>query len=203
MTADTTIRIDGVGYRRDGRTILEHVTAVIPPGITAVTGPSGSGKSTLLALVAGLDTPDTGTVHNPYPPAQTGLVLQAYGLVGLLTAAENIEIALQAHPGSTRSKIRARAAAALDDVHLTASADHLVETLSGGQQQRVAIARALATRPRLLIADETTAALDHDTADHITGLISRVAQQGGTVLLATHDRALASRADHQIDLQPT
>ena len=142
---DDPIRLTGIRFARGGRTIFDGLDLTIPPGrSTALVAPSGAGKSTLLALIAGLVEPDAGHVSTPFTAAETGLVLQAYGLAGLLTAAENIEVALQARRGLRRAEIRRRAAQVLEQVHLTAVADHLVEELSGGQQQRVAVARALA-----------------------------------------------------------
>ena len=139
MSAATgAIRLAGVRFSRGGRVIFDGLDLSIPVGgSTAVVAPSGAGKSTLLALIAGLVPPDSGTVSSPFTPAETGIVLQGYGLAGLLTAAENVEVALQSRPGARRSAIRRSAAEVLDLVHLTPVADHLVEELSGGQQQRV------------------------------------------------------------------
>ena len=139
-------------------------------------------------------------VTTPFTPAETGLVLQAYGLAGLLTAAENVEVALQARRGLRRADIRRRAEEVLEQVHLTAVADHLVEELSGGQQQRVAVARALAVRPRLLIADEFTAELDRGNRDGIADLVFGAAAHGVTVVIATHDRRIAERCDAVIPI---
>ncbi|AMM21473.1 hypothetical protein AX769_16700 [Frondihabitans sp. PAMC 28766] len=191
----------GIRYERDGRVILDGVSISAPAGaVTAVTGPSGSGKSTLLAILTGLEQADSGSVDNPYPPEATSLILQAYGLVSLLTAAENVEMAVQHDAGLSVREVRARAADALELVGLTAVADHLAEALSGGQQQRVAVARALVSRPRLVVADEFTAELDHATRDRMFGLLQQIARDGGTVLVATHDTDLAGRADRVHDL---
>jgi ABC-type antimicrobial peptide transport system, ATPase component len=192
---------DRVSYCRGGRTILDQVTLSVPPGESlAITGPSGSGKSSLLAVLAGLEPPDTGTVQRRPADERLGLVLQDYGLVGLLTAAENVEIALQPDPALDRDSIRARAAAALDAIGLTPVADHLVEELSGGQQQRVAIARALVTEPRILLADEFTADLDHDSKHHALDLALDIARHGGITIVATHDPDVATRCDHELRL---
>ena len=193
---DDPIRLTGIRFARGGRTIFDGLDLTIPPGrSTALVAPSGAGKSTLLALIAGLVEPDAGHVTTPFTAAETGLVLQAYGLAGLLTAAENIEVALQARRGLRRAEIRRRAAQVLEQVHLTAVADHLVEELSGGQQQRVAVARALAIRPRLLIADEFTAELDRSNRDETADLVFNAATHGTTVIIATHDRGIAERCD--------
>jgi predicted ABC-type transport system involved in lysophospholipase L1 biosynthesis ATPase subunit len=205
IPADALV-VDAVSYARNGRTILDHVSVVATPGSSlAVVGPSGSGKSSLLALMAVLERPDSGTVrHDPNggAAAVTGLILQGYGLVSVLTAAENVEVPLQAGAAGplTRSEVRARAATALDSVGLTAVADHLIEELSGGQQQRVAIARALVLEPTVLFADELTAELDHEWKDHVVDLVLGVARGGGTVVLATHDLEIAARCDRVVRL---
>ncbi|MGI8880696.1 MAG: ABC transporter ATP-binding protein [Jatrophihabitans sp.] len=194
----------GVSFRRGGRNILDGVSLKVEPGTSlAVTGPSGSGKSSLLALLAGLETPDEGTVRREPPDAVLGLVLQAYGLVGLLTGAENVEIALQRRLRDgrlDRAEIRRRATEALDTVGLSAVADHLVEELSGGQQQRVAIARALAVRPGIVLADEFTAELDDVSRAHAVQVVLDVARRGGIVVVATHDPQIAAACDHVLHL---
>lgn len=197
---------DAVSYARNGRTILDRVSVVATPGTSlAVVGPSGSGKSSLLALLAGLERPDTGSVRqraNGRGPAVSGLILQGYGLISVLTAAENVEVPLQAGAAGPvdRAEIRNRAAAALDSVGLTAVADHLIEELSGGQQQRVAIARALVLEPTILFADELTAELDHEWKDHVVDLVLGVARAGGIVVVATHDLQIAARCDRVLQL---
>ena len=191
-------------FRRVGRAILDHVSLIARPGqALGIIGPSGSGKSTLLALLAGLDEPDSGSVHRDPPNARIGLVLQSYGLANLLTAAENVEIALQPQlaGGSLNSgELRRRAAAQLDAVGLGDVSDHLVEELSGGQQQRVAIARALVIRPDILIADEFAAELDRHAKQHALNLILDQARNGSIVLLATHDPEIAGHCDHVLRL---
>ncbi len=198
----SVLRARDIRYVRDGRAILDGVSFDAAPGtVTAIVGPSGSGKSSLLAIVAGLESPDGGSVENPFGADRTALVLQAYGLVSLLTAAENVEMALQASPGLSRRRIRRRAAAALDSVGLAPVADHLTEALSGGQQQRVAIARALVVNPRLLLADEFTAELDPSSRERIDGMVRGLARDGATVIVATHDPLIAAAADHVVDLR--
>jgi putative ABC transport system ATP-binding protein len=187
----------GLHFARGGRQILDDVSVEVYAGETlAVTGPSGSGKSSLLALLAGLERPDAGEVlvdREPIGgavPAGFGLVLQGYGLVSVLSAAENVEIVLQ-EMGLPRREVRDRAEAMLEAVGLDDVADHLVEQLSGGQQQRVAVARALVVEPAVLLADEFTAELDAASRGHILQLVLGVARRGGVVIIATHDRAVA------------
>jgi ABC-type lipoprotein export system ATPase subunit len=194
---------DGIRYERAGRLILDDVHVYASPGaVTGIVGPSGSGKSSLLAILAGLEQPDAGTVHRPVPDDQLGLVLQAYGLASLLTAAENVEMPLQAGRLGPLlpTEIRERAARSLDVLGLTPVADHLVEELSGGQQQRVAIARAIVTEPRILFADEFTSELDRASREHAVELVFDVARAGGTVVIATHDPAIVAKCDHVVHL---
>ncbi|MGI8879686.1 MAG: ABC transporter ATP-binding protein [Jatrophihabitans sp.] len=162
ITDALALSAEHIIFQRHGRTILDHASLTARPGDSvAVVGPSGSGKSSLLAILAGLERPDSGTVHRP--DVRIGLILQGYGLASVLTAAENVEAPLQAGQLGPlpANEVRKRAATALQLVGLDAVADHLVEELSGGQQQRVAIARALAIDPSVLLADELTAELDH------------------------------------------
>jgi putative ABC transport system ATP-binding protein len=202
----TAVSARGLAFTRGGRRILDGVDIDVEFGTsTALVGPSGTGKSTLLSLLAGLVDPDAGAIERSVAPEEIGLVLQAYGLAGLLTAAENVEIALQ--PGGPsplpRDEVRRRAAAALDQVHLLPVADHLVEELSGGQQQRVAIARALAVRPRLLIADEFTAELDAASRATISDLVLGAVRRDTALVIATHDLRLAERCDRIVRLAAT
>jgi ABC-type lipoprotein export system ATPase subunit len=199
------LRGDDLHFQRAGNTILDGVSVAVNAGeVLAVAGPSGSGKSSLLALLAGLERPDGGTVQWDGArlegvPERFGVVLQGFGLVGLLTAAENVEAALQAR-GVAPEDVRHRAAAALAEVGLDHVSDHLIEELSGGQQQRVAIARALVTEPDVLIADEITAELDAATKDSVVRLLLDRARAGAAVVLATHDGELIARCDRQLHL---
>ena len=143
----------GIRYVRDGQLILDGVDLTVPAGSSlAVTGPSGSGKTSLLAILSGLTAPTSGAAYvdgkritgPPGPRDGVAMVLQGYGLVSLLTAAENIEVAVRA-AGVPAREAQAAAATALDDLGLGPHAGQIVEELSGGQQQRVAV--ALATGP--------------------------------------------------------
>ena len=198
----TLLEADGLRVERGGRVLFDGVSLAVRPGDKiAVTGPSGSGKTSLLVVLAGLEAPHGGTVLRDGKPAQPGrlpdgtaAVLQGYGLVSLLTAAENIEIVLRA-AGTRPAKAIAAAAAALGELGLADYADHLLQELSGGQQQRVAVARALAARPTLLIADEPTAEQDPVTREIVLARMLAVASEGGAVILATHDPDVAERCD--------
>ncbi len=196
---------ESVSYRRAGRTILDCVDVSVSAGETlAVVGPSGSGKSSLLALIAGLEEPDSGRVRRePRGGGRVGIVLQGYGLVSVLTAAENVEVPLQAGVAGAFEprQVRETAAAALASVGLTEVSDHLVEELSGGQQQRVAVARALAIEPDVVFADEPTAELDHDMKQGVIELLLGIAHRGGIAVVATHDGEIAARCSRQLRLQ--
>jgi putative ABC transport system ATP-binding protein len=203
------LRAEGVRLRRAGRTILQDIDLAVPAGhAAALTGPSGSGKTTLLTILAGFQTADGGSVHydgRAVTPRDRGrwtgrvqLVHQAFGLLSLLTAAENVELALQGLDGGRRPRkrsLRAAALEALETVGLGPRAENLVEELSGGEQQRVALARALVTGPDLLLADEPTAQLDPANRERITDLLLGLTASGVTVVLATHDGELSGRCD--------
>jgi putative ABC transport system ATP-binding protein len=202
------LKAHGLRYVRGGQVILTEVNIAVAPGESlAVTGPSGSGKSSLLALLAGLAEPTAGEISldgKPLAgvagPAQgVAIVLQGYGLVPLLTAAENLEVALRA-AGVAPGAAVTRARHALAEVGLDAHAGQLVEELSGGQQQRTAVARALAAEPRLLIADEPTAELDPASRALVLARLFEVAARGGALVLATHDPEVAVGCDRILDL---
>jgi ABC-type lipoprotein export system ATPase subunit len=196
----------GVVVVRDGRRIVDGVDIDVVPGrILAVTGPSGSGKSTLLAVLAGLVQPDGGTVEPADRAERTGIVFQGYGLLPVLTAAENVELPLQL-AGVAREEVGRRAEAALARAGLADITDRLAEELSGGQRQRVAVARALVVEPGLLVADEPTAELDADTAAVVLAALRAEAAAGAAVVIATHDPDVAALCDdtlHLVDGRPT
>ncbi|HBH04000.1 MAG TPA: ABC transporter [Candidatus Rokubacteria bacterium] len=195
-------------------TILDGVTLDVEAAeVCAVTGPSGSGKSTLLGLVAGLDRPSAGTIEVAgveltrlgedalarFRRDTLGFVFQAFHLIPTLTAAENVAVPLEL---AAVADAPARARALLDEVGLADRAHHYPVQLSGGEQQRVAIARALALRPRVLLADEPTGNLDSATGGGIIALLLGLnRERGSTLLLVTHDEALAGRADRVLRLR--
>ena len=179
----------------------------------AITGPSGSGKSTLLGIVAGLDSPTSGRIvvdgvditdlderRLARVRNQTiGIVFQSFNLIGTLTAQENVEVPLYITP--ERRKAPERARQLLELVGLADRRHHRPHQLSGGQQQRVAIARALATQPALLVADEPTGNLDTATGAQVLDLFARLrAELGLTIVVVTHDQAVAARAERELHL---
>lgn len=207
------VRAEGLyrTYRTGGREVraLDGVDLSVPLGaLVAVTGRSGSGKTTLLNLIGGLDRPDAGAVWVDGQRIDTlddrgltdlrrgviGYVFQSFGLLGSLSAEENVELPLRIAglPAGERAR---RTAAALEQVGLSARSRHRPDELSGGEQQRVAVARALAARPRLILADEPTAELDSANARAIFELLRSVVDRGDVaVVVATHDRTLLDLA---------
>ena len=196
--------------------ILRGVSFTVPRGEwVALTGPSGSGKSTLLGLVAGLDSPDAGTIRingtditalgedrlAGIRNRNIGIVFQSFNLIPTLTALENVEAPLWVGPQRRTSRQRARAM--LERVGLADRTHHRPHQLSGGQQQRVAIARALVTGPALLIADEPTGNLDSAAGAQVLDLFGGLrAELGVTVFVVTHDPDVAARSDrvlHMVD----
>lgn len=183
--------------------------------MVALMGPSGCGKTTLLNCLAGLDAPDEGTIHiegdllsamsdsqrTAYRARHMGFIFQAYNLLPVLSAVENVELPLLVSGVSSR-EARQRALAALASVGLAERANHSPAQLSGGQQQRVAVARALVTQPTIIWGDEPTGNLDSVAANDVMNLIGALHQANGlTVVLVTHSRAIADRADRIVHMQ--
>ncbi|MFF2272029.1 ABC transporter ATP-binding protein [Agromyces sp. NPDC058136] len=205
-------------YRQGNRTVhaLKNVDLTIRAGEhVAIQGPTGGGKSTLLQMLGGLDRPTSGTLSigddeiSKMPDAklarirakEIGFVFQNFNLIPTLTAQENVETALEplGVPGAERSQ---RAAAALASVGLADRAGHLPGELSGGQQQRVAIARALVKEPEVLLADEPTGALDEETRDEILEILEGIRRDRGlTLVVVTHDSAVARRAERRLHIK--
>lgn len=186
-----------------------------PGGLVAITGPSGSGKSTLLSLLGALEAPSSGTLRvagvdvgrltgrgaNGYRRHQVGFVFQAFHLIPNLSAVENVALPMEL-VGMPWGRRRRRAAELLDAVGIDSDRfTHRPARLSGGQQQRVAIARALANDPAVILGDEVTGNLDSDNSSHVVQLLRTLADAGRTVLLATHDLAIAERADRWLRLR--
>jgi putative ABC transport system ATP-binding protein len=195
-------------------TILDGITLDVATGeVCAITGPSGSGKSTLLGLVAGLDRPSSGSIVVAgveitglgedalarFRRETLGYVFQSYHLIPTLTAVENVAVPLEI-AGAPNALGRARAL--LDDVGLSDRAHHYPVQLSGGEQQRAALARAVALDPGLLLADEPTGNLDSATGARIIELLLALKRRrGATLVLVTHDEALARHADRVVTLR--
>jgi putative ABC transport system ATP-binding protein len=212
-------------YSSGGRplTVLKEVSLEVEDGgFLAIVGPSGCGKTTLLGLLAGLDTPTSGTVrlgdHDLSALSedgrarlrgeQVGFVFQTFQLIPTLTALENVQVPLElagtgarGHGGTGYREIVERARELLVRVGLEGREHHYPAQLSGGEQQRVAIARAFVNRPRILFADEPTGNLDADTGAHIIDLLDALNRESGaTIVLATHDADLAARAKRNVHL---
>jgi len=221
-TAEAPVLVDVRDVERtfgSGRTAaqaLRGVSFTVRRGqLTALCGRSGSGKTTLLNVIGGLDTPTGGTVTVAGREVTTmtergrmelrrdtiAFIFQSFGLIPMLSAAENVGIPLRI-TGTPSADREQRIAMMLEIVGLSEHAAHRPDELSGGQQQRIAIARALAGRPQLLIADEPTSQLDLETGRQIMRLLLTVVRSEGiTALVATHDEALMDLADEIIRLE--
>jgi putative ABC transport system ATP-binding protein len=205
-------------YRQKERTItaLKDVSLTIPTGqLVAIQGPTGGGKSTLLQLLGALDRPSSGRISlgeadlSGMPDTklggirarEIGFVFQGFNLIPTLTAQENVETALEPL-GVPAEERRRRATAALESVGLGDRTHHVPGELSGGQQQRVAIARALVKEPEVLLADEPTGNLDEQTRDEIMDLLEGLWRDRGlTLVIVTHDSAVARRAERRLHLK--
>lgn len=196
--------------------ILFDISAQINPGeIVLLTGPSGSGKTTLLTLVGALRTAQEGSLrvlgHELIGASERtltevrkriGYIFQAHNLLGALTAAQNVQMALQIQPALTPAQYRQITAEVLEAVGLKDKMQSYPSALSGGEKQRVAIARALAGRPDIILADEPTASLDKHTGREIVELLRRLArEQSVTVILVTHDNRILDIADRILSLE--
>ncbi len=195
-------------------TILHEIDfALAARQSAAIVGASGSGKSTLLSIVAGLDTPTTGTVRlagtdlfvldedaRAAERAQKlGFVFQSFQLLGNLSALENVMLPLELQG---RNDARVLATEMLQRVGLSERLRHYPKVLSGGEQQRVALARAFVVRPAVLLADEPTGSLDHATGATVMELMFEMNRETGTTLvLVTHDPGIAARCDRQLHIE--
>jgi putative ABC transport system ATP-binding protein len=219
MAENALLRFHGVDkiYRRGGEElhVLAGLDLTVGEGeFLALMGPSGCGKSTILNLAGGLDTPDAGTVtfgHDElgalsdseraaWRSRNVGFIFQAYNLIPVLTARQNVALPLLLTPLNGRAR-KEQAERALRIVGLGDRMEHFPSQLSGGQEQRVAIARALATDPRLLLADEPTGDLDANSAKDILDLLQRLNRENGkTIVMVTHDPVAAERAHRTLKL---
>jgi len=195
-------------------TILDDIDFSLQPRESAaIVGASGSGKSTLLSLMAGLDMPSEGTVllagedlfaldedaRAAVRAQRVGFVFQSFQLLPNLTALENVMLPLEL---AGRAGARAAATEMLGRVGLAERLKHYPRVLSGGEQQRVALARAFVVEPAVLLADEPTGSLDFATGERVMGLMFDMNREAGTTLvLVTHDRAIAARCDRQLHIE--
>jgi putative ABC transport system ATP-binding protein len=201
-------------YRMGESTVraLDGVSMSVEQGeFVGLLGTSGSGKSTLLNLIAGLDRPTDGTLRifgddlgqmsstalSLHRQRNVGIIFQSFNLVSTMTAADNVALAMM-FAGVPRAERERRAHELLEAMGLGGRPQHRPPELSGGEQQRVAIARALANKPHLLLADEPTGNLDSRTSAEIMGLLKQLNERDGkTVILVTHDAALAAKYAHR------
>lgn len=194
--------------------ILRDITLTLPAGKTvSITGPSGSGKTSLLMLLGGLERPTRGEVAiggtridamdedtlAAFRRDNIGIVFQNFHLIPTMTALENVAVPLE-FAGDRDAFAHARTA--LEAVGLGHRLDHYPGQLSGGEQQRVAVARAFVARPKLILADEPTGNLDADTGEKVmAALFDLTKTQGTTLVLVTHDAALAARCDVAVHIR--
>ena len=193
---------------------LDHANLhIYPKEFVSIIGPSGSGKSTMMNIIGCLDIADAGEYLLDGLPIESysenqlakirnekiGFVFQQYNLIPKLTAEENVELPLiyQKVPKKERTE---RVKEALERVDMYKRAKHLPTELSGGQQQRVSIARAIVTRPKLILADEPTGALDSRTSKEIIDIFHELHSQGNTIVLITHDNNIAKQAQRSIHI---
>jgi len=217
---DGIVTVQGVSHEfGEGPTrhrVLTDVSAEIKPGeIVIVTGPSGSGKTTLLTLVGGLRSLQHGSIvalgrelrGASYEQLvalreQVGFIFQSHNLLQALTARQNVEMALHVSGRPDREESRRRAGEMLAAVGLDSHAESYPRELSGGQRQRVAVARALVRNPRIILADEPTAALDKQAGREVVDLLHSLAEQRAcAILLVTHDNRIVDIADRILTLE--
>jgi len=204
------------GHGQLRKQVLFDISLEINAGeIVIMTGPSGSGKTTLLTLTGGLRSPQEGSLkvlgqELCGASAETltrarrnnGYIFQAHNLHNSLTALQNVKMGLELHTHLTLSEMGDRAAAMLDYVGLGNRLDYYPDDLSGGQKQRVAIARALVSHPKIVLADEPTAALDSKSGRDVVNLMQTLAkEQGCTILLVTHDNRILDVADRIVEME--
>ncbi len=219
MTQTPLIQLENVtrAYVMGARTLyaLRKVSLDIRASeFVAIVGPSGSGKSTLLNLISGIDKPDTGRARvgdveisalgenalAQWRGATIGIVFQFFQLLPTLNALENVMLPMELRNAFPTERAR-RALAALERVGLLDRATQLPSELSGGEQQRVAIARALVNDPPILLADEPTGNLDTETSEHVVRLLSELNRTGKTIVLVTHEHALARAASRIVQVR--
>jgi putative ABC transport system ATP-binding protein len=197
------------------KALIDAELTVMPGEFVCLMGPSGSGKSTLLNMIGGLDRPTKGTVtidgqdtgaltESQFAALRhdtIGFIFQSYNLIPFLSAVENVELPLMFEPYD-RKALRTRALDLLDLVGLSHRVGHQPTKMSGGEQQRTAIARSLISQPRLILADEPTANLDHKTGQTVVRLLRDLCSRlGVTVVASTHDPTVADEASRVVRMQ--
>lgn len=195
--------------------VLFDINLEIFPGeIIIMTGPSGSGKTTLLTMIGGLRSPQDGSLkilgqellHAGKSKLvqvrrNIGYIFQAHNLLNCLTARQNVQMSMEIHNVSNQEAIQ-RAQQMLEAVGLGERINYYPDSLSGGQKQRVAIARALVSHPKLVLADEPTAALDSKSGRDVVEIMQRLAkEQGCTILIVTHDNRILDVADRIVHME--
>jgi len=196
--------------------ILFDINLEINAGeIVIMTGPSGSGKTTLLTLIGSLRSLQEGNMKilgNELLGAtkskmievrrNIGYIFQAHNLLGSLTAQQNVQMPLELHDDISFAETKSRAKEILSNVGLAEKVNYYPDSLSGGQKQRVAIARALVSHPKLVLADEPTAALDSKSGRDVVNLMQKLAkEQGCTILMVTHDNRILDIADRIVHME--
>ena len=196
-------------------TLVNGIDLAVAKGeFLAITGPSGSGKSSLLYLLGLLDAPSEGEVIICGQPTSNlseseradvrltrcGFVFQFHFLLPEFTSLDNVMLPMRAAGKMPDAEMRARALELLASLGLKEHANKRPNQLSGGQRQRVAIARALSNRPEIIVADEPTGALDTTSTEQVFGILREIADSGRTVVVVTHDPALAARADRRLHI---
>ena len=183
--------------------------------IVIMTGPSGSGKTTLLSLIGGLRSVQEGSLEFlgeqlcgasqkqlVQVRRQIGYIFQAHNLLEFLTARQNVQMSVELNKDVSKGQAHTKSEAMLRAVGLGDRVNYYPENLSGGQKQRVAIARALVNRPKLVLADEPTAALDKKSGRDVVELMQHLAkEQGSTILMVTHDNRILDIADRIVDME--
>ena len=197
------------------QTLFDINLEIYPGEIVIMTGPSGSGKTTLLTLIGALRSIQEGSLkiigqelrgarknQSVIIRRNIGYIFQAHNLLKCLTARQNVQMSMELHNSISGQEINARVATMLEDVGLADRIDYYPENLSGGQKQRVAIARALVSHPKLVLADEPTAALDSKSGRDVVEIMQRLArEQQSTILLVTHDNRILDVADRIIHME--
>lgn len=197
------------------QTLFDINLEIYPGEIVLMTGPSGSGKTTLLTLIGALRSIQEGSLkiigqelrgvskkQGVKIRRHIGYIFQGHNLLKCLTARQNVQMSMELHNHISGAEINDRVVSMLKDVGLGERIDYYPDNLSGGQKQRVAIARALVSHPKLILADEPTAALDSKSGRDVVEIMQRLArEQNSTILLVTHDHRILDIADRIIRME--